>query len=182
VNGLTVGIQLIGVRGQPAVVLVVGDTVVVVVVVTGVPLAVLVVVRLVGVGDVRAVVQVVLVSVLVDVLVAVALVAHAVIVGIHLVAHLRGDRVRLDIGTEVHYIPCDSASLAICHSPRFPQDFITRRLLLQLKSLSLVSVTLPSSICPKSVIGFHLLPIKEVHSTRLTMLTAEPRLALALRS
>lgn len=178
-NRLTIGIQLIGVRGQPAVVLVVGDTIVVVVVVTGVSLAVLVVVGLVGVGDVRAVVQVVLVSVLVDVLVAVTLVAHAVIVGIHLVARegiICGDRVRLDIGTEVHYITFRATQrAAICHSPRFSQDFITQAV--ATVKIARVSVSLPSSICPKSVISFHLLPIKRSHSTCLTMLTAEPSLA-----
>ena len=52
--------------------------------VAGVALAVLVVISLVGVGDVRTVVQVVLVTVLVDVLVAVALVPHKVGVGVNL--------------------------------------------------------------------------------------------------
>ena len=84
VNRLTIRIQLIGVSGQSAVVLIVWDTVIVVIMVTGISLAVLVVVRLVGIGDVGAVVQVVLVSVLIDVLVTVTLVAHAVVVGIHL--------------------------------------------------------------------------------------------------
>ena len=84
VNRLTIRIQLIGVKDQPAVVLVVRDTIIVVVMVAGISLAVLVVVGLVGIGDVGAVVQVVLVSVLIDVLVTVTLVAHAVVVGIHL--------------------------------------------------------------------------------------------------
>ena len=63
VNRLTIRIQLIGVSGQSAVVLIVWDTVIVVIMVTGISLAVLVVVRLVGIGDVGAVVQVVLVAV-----------------------------------------------------------------------------------------------------------------------
>lgn len=77
---LTIRVQLVRVEGQSAVVLVIRDAVVVVIVVTSVSLAVLVMVGLVGVGDVRAVVQVVLVSILIDVLVAVALVSHAIVI------------------------------------------------------------------------------------------------------
>ena len=81
---LTVGVHLVLVGRQPAVVLLVGDAVVVIVVVAGVALAVLVLVGLVGVGHVGAVVQVVLVAVLVDVLVVVALVSHQVVVNVRL--------------------------------------------------------------------------------------------------
>jgi len=76
----TISIQLVWVEGQSAVVLVVGDAIIVVIMVAGVSLAVLVVVSLVGIRDVRAVVQVVLVSVFIDVLVAVTLVSDTVIV------------------------------------------------------------------------------------------------------
>jgi hypothetical protein len=77
-RGLTIRVQLVRVGHQTTVVFLVGDAIVVVVVVTGVALAVLVVVDLVCVGDVWTVVQVVLVPILVDVLVAVALVPHEV--------------------------------------------------------------------------------------------------------
>lgn len=81
---LTIRIQLIGIESQSTVVFVIGDAIIVIVMVAGVPFAVLVMVGLVGIRDVWAVVQVVLVSILVDVLVAVALVSHTVVIRIHL--------------------------------------------------------------------------------------------------
>lgn len=81
---LTVRVLLVPVGHQSAVVPVIRDTVVVVVMVAGVPFAVLVVVGLVAVGDVRTVVQRVLVAVLVDIIVVVTHVPHQVAVGVQL--------------------------------------------------------------------------------------------------
>jgi len=81
---LTIRVQLIWVKRQPAVVLLIGNAVVVVVMVARVTLAILVVVYLVGVGYVGAVVQVVLVAVLVNVLVVVALVSDEIRVRVKL--------------------------------------------------------------------------------------------------
>lgn len=69
---------MIRVKGQAAVVFVVRDAVIVIIMVAGITLAILVVVCLVGVGDVWAVVQVVLVTIFVNVLVVIALVAYAI--------------------------------------------------------------------------------------------------------
>lgn len=77
---LTIRVQLIRIERQPAVVFIIRDAIVVVIMVTGVTFAILVMVSLVGVGNIRAVVQVVLVSILINVLIAVALVSHAVII------------------------------------------------------------------------------------------------------
>lgn len=77
---LTIGVNLVRIMCQSAIVLVVWDAVIIVIVVTRISLAVLVVIGLIGVGDVRAVVQVVLVSVLINVLVAVTLVSHTVVI------------------------------------------------------------------------------------------------------
>lgn len=75
---LTIRVQLIRVKGQPAVVFFIWDAIIVVVMVAGITFTILVVVGLVGVGDVRAVVHVVLVTVFVNVLVVVTFVSHAI--------------------------------------------------------------------------------------------------------
>lgn len=75
---LTIRVQLIRVKSQPAVVFVIRNAVVVIIMVAGVTLAILVVICLVGVGYVGAVVQVVLVTVLVNVLVVIALVSYTI--------------------------------------------------------------------------------------------------------
>ncbi len=77
---LTICVQLVWVKSQSAVVLVIRDPIVVVIMVTGVSFAILVMVSLIGIGDVWAVVQVVLVSILINVLVAVTLVSYTVII------------------------------------------------------------------------------------------------------
>lgn len=84
---LTVRVQLVPVWHQPAVVPVVRDAIVVVVMVADVSLPVLVVVRLVAVGDVGTVVKRVLVAVLIDVLVVVAHVPDQVTVRVELQGH-----------------------------------------------------------------------------------------------
>ena len=81
---LTIRINLVRIECQPAVVLLIWNAVIVVIVVTGISLAVFVVVGLVGIGNVRAVVQVILVTILVNVFVAVAFVPHAIWVRISL--------------------------------------------------------------------------------------------------
>lgn len=88
----TICVLLVGVGNQPAVVPVIWHPVIVIVRVTGVTLAVVVVVSLVGIGDVRTVVLVVLVAVLIDVLVVVTLVSHKVIVHIGLRDRAWGQR------------------------------------------------------------------------------------------
>lgn len=75
---LTIRVQLIRVKGQPAVVFFIWDAIIVVVMVAGITFTILVVVGLVGVGDVRAVVHVVLVTVFVNVLVVVTFVSDAI--------------------------------------------------------------------------------------------------------
>lgn len=80
----TVRVQLVGIEGEPAVVLVVRYAIIIIIVITSVSLSVLVVVSLVGVRDVWAIVQIVLVSVLIDVLVAVTLVSYTIVIRVHL--------------------------------------------------------------------------------------------------
>lgn len=75
---LTIGVLLVRVGHESAVVPVVGNAVVVIVMVTGVSLAIFVMVGLVGIGHIGTVVQVVLVAVLIDILVVVASVSNAV--------------------------------------------------------------------------------------------------------
>lgn len=75
---------MIWVEGESAVVFVVRHTIIVIVVITGISFAVLVVVNLVGVGDVRTVVKVVLMAILIDVLVVVTLVSNVVRVRVDL--------------------------------------------------------------------------------------------------
>lgn len=77
---LTIRILLIRVEGQSAVVLFIRDTIIVIIMVTGVSLAVLVVISLIGIGNVWTVVQIVLMSILIDVLVAITLVSHTIII------------------------------------------------------------------------------------------------------
>lgn len=81
---LTVRIQLVGVGGQSAIVLVIRYTIVIIIKVACVSFAVFVVVGLVGVGHVRTVVQVVLMAIFVNILVVVTLVSHQVVVYVHL--------------------------------------------------------------------------------------------------
>ena len=81
---LTIGVDLVRVEGQSAVIFLVWDPVIVIIVVAGVSLSVFVVVGLVSVGDVGAVVQVVLVAIFIDVLVAVTLVSHTVVIRVNL--------------------------------------------------------------------------------------------------
>ena len=77
---LTIRVQLVRVKGQSAVVLFIGDSIIIIIMVAGVSLAIFVMVSLVGVRDVWAVVQIVLVSVLINILIAVTLVSHTVII------------------------------------------------------------------------------------------------------
>lgn len=76
----TIRVQLVRIEGEPTVVLVIRDAIIIIIVVTGVSLSILVMVSLVGVRDVWAIVQIVLVSILIDVLVAVTLVSYAVVI------------------------------------------------------------------------------------------------------
>lgn len=81
---LTIRVDLIRVEGQPTVVFFIRNAVIVIIMVTGITLAILVVVCLVGVGYVGAVVQIVLVTIFVNVLVVVALVSYAIWVRVDL--------------------------------------------------------------------------------------------------
>lgn len=86
---------MIRVECQPAVIFVVRDTVVVIIMVTDITFSVFVVVSLIGVRNVRAVVQVILVPILVNVLVAVALVSHAVRIRVELLERKKARFLRL---------------------------------------------------------------------------------------
>lgn len=90
---LTVRVQLVCVGRQSAVVPVVRDSVIVVIVVTGIPFAILVVVSLVRVGHVGAVVLVVLMAVFIDVLVVIALVSNQVIIYVRLMSRQMWEQV-----------------------------------------------------------------------------------------
>lgn len=81
---LTIGVDLVRVEGQSAVIFLIWDPVIVIIVVAGISFSVFVVVGLVSVGDVGAVVQVVLVAVFIDVLVAVTLISHTVVIRVNL--------------------------------------------------------------------------------------------------
>lgn len=81
---LTIGVDLVRVEGQSAVIFLIWDPVIVIIVVAGISFSVFVVVGLVSVGDVGAVVQVILVAVLINVLVAVTLVSHTVVIRVNL--------------------------------------------------------------------------------------------------
>lgn len=81
---LTIRVNLIRVISQPTIVFVIRNAVVVIIMVAGIPLAIFVVVCLVGIGYVGAIVQVVLVTVLINVLVVVTLVSYAIWVWVNL--------------------------------------------------------------------------------------------------
>jgi low affinity Fe/Cu permease len=83
----TVRVFLVWVEHKPTVVPVIWNTIIVIIRVAGIALAVVVMVSLVGVGDVWAVVLVVLVAVIIYVLIVVTLVSNEIIVLIDL-----GDR------------------------------------------------------------------------------------------
>lgn len=81
---LTIGVLLVGIGHEPAVVPVVRNAVIVIVMVAGVSLAVFVVVGLVGVGYVGTVVQVVLVAIFINILIVVTGVSNEVRVRVKL--------------------------------------------------------------------------------------------------
>ena len=84
ITTLTIRVQLVRVGCQPAVVLVVRYTIIIIIIVTSVSFAILVMVSLVGVGHIWTVVQVVLMAVFINVLVIVTLISNQVIVNISL--------------------------------------------------------------------------------------------------
>lgn len=71
---------MIFVRHQSAVVLVIRDSIIIVVKITSISFPIFVMVGLVGVGDVRTIIQAVLVPVLINILIVVALVTNSVII------------------------------------------------------------------------------------------------------
>jgi len=71
---------LIFVGHQSAVVLVIGDSVIIVVKITSISFPIFVMVGLVGVGNVGTIIQAVLVAVLINVLIVVALIPNSVII------------------------------------------------------------------------------------------------------
>lgn len=80
----TIRVQLVRIESEPAVVLVIRNTIVIIIMITSVSFSVFVMVSLVGVRYVRTVVQIVLVSILINVLVAVTLVSYAVVIRVDL--------------------------------------------------------------------------------------------------
>lgn len=116
---LTIRVQLVSIRHQPAVIPVVRDTVIVIVMVTDVSLPILVVVGLVAIGDVGAVVQRVLVAVFVNVIVVVTHVPHKVTVRVEL--HTR-THTHINIVAEssrllsIHSYKCVCACVSLCSS------------------------------------------------------------------
>lgn len=90
---LTVRVQLVCVGRQSAVVPVVRDSIIVVVIVTGIPFAILVMVSLVWVGHIGAVILVVLMAVFIDVLVVIALVSNQVIIYVRLMSRQMWEQV-----------------------------------------------------------------------------------------
>lgn len=81
---LTIWVLLIRVVSEAAVVPVIWDTIIVIIRITGISFAILIVVGLVGIGDVRAVILVVLVAIFVYVLIIVTLVTNQIIICISL--------------------------------------------------------------------------------------------------
>lgn len=81
---LTIGVLLVGIGHEPAVVPVIRNAVIVIVMVAGVSLAVFVVVGLVGIGYIGTVVQVVLVAIFINILIVVTGVSNEVRVRVKL--------------------------------------------------------------------------------------------------
>lgn len=69
---------MIRVKDQSTVVFFIRNAVIVIIMVTGITLAIFVVVCLVGIGDVGAVVQIILVTIFINVLIVVTLVSYAI--------------------------------------------------------------------------------------------------------
>lgn len=96
---------MIRVEGESAVVFFIRHTIIVIIVIAGVSFAVLVVVDLVGVGDVGTVVKVVLMAIFIDVLVVVTLVSNVV--------RVRVDLVRVVLQWAVVTVVTDSVSVSV---------------------------------------------------------------------
>lgn len=81
---LTISVKLIWVENQSTVIFIIRDAIIVIIVITSISFAIFVMVSLVGIGNIRAVVQVVLMTIFVNVLIAVALISYTVRVCIKL--------------------------------------------------------------------------------------------------
>lgn len=90
---LTIWVLLLRVVSEAAVVPVIWDTIIVIIRITGISFAVLIVVSLVSVGDVRAVILVVLVAIFIYVLIIVTLVTNKVIICISLAKKKKKKRI-----------------------------------------------------------------------------------------
>lgn len=86
---LTIRVQLVRVWCKSAVVLIIRYTIIIIIIVTCVPFAILVMVSLVGIGHVGTVVQVVLIAIFINVLVIITLISNQVIVYIGLMDRYR---------------------------------------------------------------------------------------------
>lgn len=86
---LTIRVQLVRVGCKSAVVLIIRYTIIIIIIVTCIPFAILVMVSLVGIGHVGTVVQVVLVAVFINVLVIITLISNQVIVYVILMDRYR---------------------------------------------------------------------------------------------
>lgn len=101
---LTIRVQLVCIGCKSAVVLIIRYTIIIIIIVTCVPFAILVMVSLVGVGHVGTVVQVVLIAVFIDILVIITLISNQVIVYVVLMERYRQMLKVLTRSTMLHRI------------------------------------------------------------------------------
>ena len=85
---LTIRVQLIRVESQSAVVFIIGDAIIIIIIITSISFPILVVISLIGIGNVGAVVQIVLMAVFINVLVAVTFISHTIRVCVKLLKRM----------------------------------------------------------------------------------------------
>lgn len=81
---LTIRISLIWVGNQSAVIFVIRDTIIVIIVVTGITFPILVMVSLIGIGHIGAVIKIILMAIFIYVLVIVTLITYEIRIGVFL--------------------------------------------------------------------------------------------------
>lgn len=75
---LTISVQLLWVESQSTVIFIIRDTIIIIIIITSISFAIFVMVSLVGIGNIRAVVQVVLMTIFVNILIAVTFISYTV--------------------------------------------------------------------------------------------------------
>lgn len=105
---------MIWVGNQSAVIFVIRDTIIVIIMVTGITFSILVMVSLIGIGDIGAVIKIILMAIFIYVLVVVTLITYEVRIGVFLPEeekkpqHFKKHHLRkAEIGVSIHRINWD---------------------------------------------------------------------------